>query len=142
MMPMTDTELKGKVAIIDQEKRTITLKDPEGILHPFTWTEPLDVVMRKWKEGYYLTITHDGEILKNAKYWQEGKDSFPKNQGSGRPFTPRNEKPTAYESAFKSCVELVRPEDFKGLDYAARVAAVRTEAEKIGDWILQKGGIS
>ena len=80
---MTESELKGKVTIISMEKRQITLKDTDGILHPFTWTEPLDVVMRKWKEGYYLAVKYDGSILKNASYWQEGKDAFPKQQGTG-----------------------------------------------------------
>ena len=96
---MTEAELKGKVATISMEKRQITLKDTDGILHPLTWTEPLDVVMRKWKEGYYLVVKYDGDVLKNASYWQEGKDAFPKAQppGSGYRGQPKNDKAIIHE---------------------------------------------
>jgi hypothetical protein len=142
---MTEKEFKGKVSAIDPAARILTMKDESGAPHIFKWTEPLDIVMNKWKAGYYITLKYDGDtyFLKNATYWQESKDKFPKTQpGGGRPYTPKNDKPMAYESAFKSCVELVRDTDFPGMDYAERVEAVRKEADKIGKWIVTEGGAS
>jgi hypothetical protein len=51
-----------------------------------------------------------------------------------------NEKPMAYESAFKSCTELVRDTDFQDLTYEQRIKAVLDQAEIVGDWIVRKGG--
>jgi hypothetical protein len=142
---MTEQEFKGKVSAIEMKERKLSMKDETGAPHIFKWTEPLDIVMQKWKAGYYLTLKYDSDtyLLKNATYWQEGKDTFPKTQsGGGRPYAPKNDKPMAYESAFKSCVELVRDTDFPGMGYAERVEAVMKEADKIGKWIVNEGGAS
>ena len=108
----TDMKFQGKLNTIDQDKRSLTLKTPEGILVPFKWEAPLDVIMKRWQPGYYLSITHVGELLKSASYWQEGKDVFQKNQprgfGGGRTYTPRNEKPIIYQVAYKEACETVR----------------------------------
>jgi hypothetical protein len=142
--PMTETEFKGKVSAIDPAVRILTMKDESGAPYIFKWTEPLDVVMNKWRTGYYLTLKYESDtyFLKNATYWQEGKDQWPKGQqgSGGRPYTPKNDKPMAYESAFRSCVELVRDTDFPGMAFAERVEAVRKEADKIGKWIVTEGG--
>lgn len=144
-----DIVLNGKCVAMDVTTRTFKMKDTDGTEHPFKWTEPLDVVMvrngeAKWKSGYYLAVTYnpDTHTVKNVAYWQEGKDKFPKTAtgGGGRPYQPRNEKPMVYESAFKSCVDLVRPDDFVGMNYAERVEAVRIEADKIAKWIVVNGG--
>ena len=82
----------------------------------------------------------DRELLSDVKYAERPAGQRKGGYGGGRPYTPRNEKPMIYESAFKSCAELVRPDDFKGMDYAARVEAVRVEAEKIAKWIVRDGG--
>jgi len=135
-------EFKGKVSAIDYEKRIIAMKDEQGAQHPFKWTEPLDVVMQKWKPGFYLALKYDEEtyVLKSTSYWQEGKDVWPKGDKGGYKGQPRNEKPMIYESAFKTCAELVRPDDFEGFNYAARVEAVRVEADKIAKWMITNGG--
>jgi hypothetical protein len=109
----TDMKFQGKLNTIDQDKRSLTLKTPEGILVPFKWEAPLDVIMKRWQPGYYLSITHVGELLKSASYWQEGKDVFQKNQprgfgGVGRSYTPRNENPIIYQVAYKEACETIR----------------------------------
>jgi hypothetical protein len=135
--PVSDTELKGKVTVFSSEKRQITLKDVDGILHPFTWTEPLDIIMRKWKEGYYLKITHEGYILKNASYWQEGKDAFPKTHppgSGGRPFTPRNEKPIIYQVCFKEACAMAREIMIRNTSFPPEL----DPANSLMDWALER----
>jgi hypothetical protein len=144
---MTEKEFKGKVFLIDMEKRTITMKDDGGAVHPFKWTEPLDVVMRKWKAGYYLTLTHDADtyLLKNAVYWQEGSAVFPKPTG-GKSFAPRNEKSMIFESVFKSCCDLAQtnPEDFKQTSikgsYEQKMDRIWSVAKKISLEIIKESG--
>jgi|WetSurMetagenome_2_1015567.scaffolds.fasta_scaffold669403_2 hypothetical protein len=89
---MTDLEMKGKVSAIDTGKCQVTMKDELGVLHIYQWTEVLDVVMRKWKVGYYLDIKYDADtyLIKSATYWQEGKDVFPKDVKAFQ--KPRNER--------------------------------------------------
>jgi hypothetical protein len=88
---MTDIEFKGKVSAIDTQKRILHIKDEKGTNAILEWTDVLDVVMHKWKPGYYLVLKYDADtyIIKSASYWQEGKDTFPKEKGN---FKPRNEK--------------------------------------------------
>jgi hypothetical protein len=141
---MTDIDLNGKVTAIDPAARTITVKDTQGAPHPFKWTEPLDVIMRKWKEGYYLTLKYDADTytLKNAVYWNEGKDAFPKQQGGGRPYAPRNEKPMIFESVFKSCCDVAAPgESWKSGDtYEQKMERIWQVAKKISLEIVQLSG--
>ena len=72
---MTDNpqipEFKGKVSRIDPDQRIIQMKDADDIIHPFKWTEPLDVVMCRWKPGYYLAVKYDEKtsVIKHAEYW-------------------------------------------------------------------------
>ena len=141
-----DIPLEGKCTFMDAATRTFKMKDIGGAEHPFKWTEPLDVVMLKngearWKVGFYLTVTFnpDSHVVKNVAYWNEGKDKFPKEK-KGYGGQPRNEKLMVYESAFKTCTELVRPDDFPGKSYSDRVEMVRIEAHKIARWIITEGG--
>jgi hypothetical protein len=113
---MTDVELKGKVSAIDVQKRQLTMKDELAVLHIYQWTAELDVVMQKWKPGYYLDLKYDADtyIIKAAKYWQEGKDVFPKD--SGKAFQPkRNERLIVVQVLIKAYTDLVlmsfNPED-------------------------------
>jgi hypothetical protein len=112
---MTDVELKGKVSAIDVQKRQLTMKDELGVLHIYQWTAELDVVMQKWKPGYYLDLNYDADtyIIKAAKYWQEGKDVFPKDT---KPYQkPRNERLIVVQVLIKAYTDLVfmsfNPED-------------------------------
>jgi hypothetical protein len=112
---MTDLEVKGKVSAIDFQKRQLTMKDELGVLHIYQWTDVLDVVMRKWKVGYYLSITYDADsyIIKNSTYWQEGKDVFPKDVKAFKP--QRNERLIVVQVLVKAYTDLVlmsfNPED-------------------------------
>jgi hypothetical protein len=112
---MTDVELKGKVSAIDQQKRQVTMKDELGVLHIYQWTAELDVVMQKWKPGYYLDLKYDADtyIIKAAKYWQEGKDVFPKDVKAFQ--KPRNERLIVVQVLIKAYTDLVfmsfNPED-------------------------------
>ena len=141
---MTESELKGKVTIISMEKRQITLKDTDGILHPFTWTEPLDVVMRKWKEGYYLAIKYDGSILKNASYWQEGKDAFPKPQ-SGYKGQPRNDKAIILQCCLKVAADVRMTAWGTPLntiaEYQVVMAGITAEAIKAARELCKEAGV-
>ena len=140
---MTDIELNCRVTAIDEGTRTITVKDVQGASHPFKWTEPLDVVMRKWKAGYYLTLKYDPDTysLKNAVYWNEGKDTFPKQQGSGKQYVPKNEKPCVFESVLKSCCDQAEPTDFMGGEsYEKKMDRIWQVAKKISLEIVQLSG--
>jgi hypothetical protein len=139
---MTDKEFKGKVSEIDQNTRTVTMKDELGAVHPFKWTEPLDVVMQKWKPGYYLTLKHDADtyLLKSAVYWQEGKDVFPKSQGSGKSYAPRNEKPVIFESVFKTCSDAFALSNEAGESYEKKMDRIWAVAKKISCEIVQLSG--
>jgi hypothetical protein len=113
---MTDLEVKGKVSAIDTGKRQLTMKDELGVLHIYQWTDVLDVVMQKWKPGYYLDLKYDADtyIIKAAKYWQEGKDVFPKDIGKAFQ-KPRNEKLIVVQVLIKAytdlCLMSFNPED-------------------------------
>jgi hypothetical protein len=142
---MTESELKGKVTIISMEKRQITLKDTDGILHPFTWTEPLDVVMRKWKEGYYLAVKYDGSILKNASYWQEGKDAFPKTQGTGYKGQSRNDKAIILQTCMKEAADIrvtawASPPGSRA-EYQTIMEEITTEAIKASRELCKEAGV-
>jgi hypothetical protein len=102
--------LNGKCTAIDPTTRTFTMKEVDGTETPFKWTEPLDVVMRKWKAGYYLSVQYDPDThtVKNVKYWQEGKDQFPREKGRGGQYQSRNEKLIVYQTCYKECCETVR----------------------------------
>ena len=102
---MTDLEFKGKVSAIDTGKRTLSMKDETGVLHIYQWTEVLDVVMRKWKPGYYLELKYDADkyLIKSAFYWQEGRDVWPKEKGN---FKPRNERLIVTQMLIKTWTEL------------------------------------
>jgi hypothetical protein len=159
---------EGNVTEIDLENRCILIEDRNG--SPFMklfWkltqesfdNKPTVLFnqIRKLQKGYYVAPVIEGvdtsvsgkikeAYLKSLPYKERPAD-FPRAQkkggfggSGGRPYTPKNEKPVCYESAFKSCVEMVRPDDFPGMDYAARVTAVMTQAELVGDWIVRKGG--
>ena len=140
-MTNPEAELKGKVTIISMEKRQITLKDTDGILHPFTWTEPLDVVMRKWKEGYYLAVKHDGDILKNASYWQEGKDAFPKMQGAGYKGQPRNERAIILQTCMKVAADVWIAGSDKSLKYEEVMTKITTEAIRAAKELCKEAGV-
>ena len=147
-------QVEGNVSDIDLDAKFFTLEDRTGkVFIKIYWKPAHEEKMRKQKAGYYEAplVTMEGKtgglqeaVLVDLPYKDRG--DFPRiqkkggNSGGGRPFTPRNEKPMIYESAFKSCVDLVRPDDFKGMDYAARAEAVRIEAEKIAKWMITNGG--
>jgi hypothetical protein len=108
------------------------------------WAGPLNDSMARLKQWFFVSISAE----KSGEYWRvidqtyfKRPDDWPTHQppGGGRP--QRNEKPMAYESAFKSCCELVRDTDFPGLPYADRIKSVLDQAEIVGDWIVRKGGI-
>jgi hypothetical protein len=112
---MTELEVKGKVVINDLQKRAIHIKDIKGTSYVLEWTAELDVVMQKWKPGYYLDLKYDADtyIIKAAKYWQEGKDVFPKDT---KPYQkPRNERLIVVQVLIKAYTDLVfmsfNPED-------------------------------
>jgi hypothetical protein len=112
---MTELELKGKVSAIDMKVRQLTMKDELAVLHIYQWTAELDVVMQKWKPGYYLDLKYDADtyIIKAAKYWQEGKDVFPKDVKAFKP--QRNERLIVVQVLIKAYTDLVfmsfNPED-------------------------------
>lgn len=154
---------EGNVTEIDLENRSMLIEDRAGI--PFMklfWRKvqeefdghPTALInqIRKLKQGYYIAPVI-GEIdesisgkvkeayIKALPYKDRPAD-FPRLQkkpfgGCGR---PRNEKPMAYESAFKSCAELIRDTDFPDMPYADRVEEVRKAAESIAKWIVTEGG--
>jgi hypothetical protein len=157
---------EGNVTEIDLENRSMLIEDRAGV--PFMklfWRKvqeefdghPTALInqIRKLKAGYYVAPVI-GEIdesisgkikeayIKSLPYKDRPAD-FPRSQqkkpfGGGGGGRPRNEKPMAYESAFKSCTELVRDTDFPGMPYADRIKAVLDQAEIVGDWIVRKGG--
>lgn len=105
---MEDKILNGKLESINTEKRQFTIKDVDGVIHPLNWVPVLDVVMQKWKPGYYLAVTMtQDDAVKNVVYWQEGKDKFPKpvRSGGGQ---PRNERIIVLQTCYKECAEMAR----------------------------------
>jgi hypothetical protein len=145
--------VKAAVETIDCQNRVAKAIDEAGIFYILKWRAGyLDEKMVKLKISYYREFSGEmsGEdLILNSVKWIE-KSEIPDwvNQrykksgggGSSRQYVPRNEKPMVYESAFKSCVDLVRPDDFPGMPFSQRVEAVRVEADKIAKWIVQNGG--
>ncbi len=108
---MTDETrmFQGRVGALDYEKRIVTMKDEQGVQHPFKWPVELDVIMQKWKAGYYLPMEYHEEtrVLKSCAYWQEGKDKWPKGQQGSRG-QPRNEALIVYQTVYKTNAENIR----------------------------------
>jgi hypothetical protein len=141
--------VEGQIVLLDKPAHKITLKARDGSQHTFIWAPALDADFSKLNQWWFCKVT--GEHEADVDLWRATAQGFFKrpddwpfakggNSSGGRPYTPRNERPMIYESSFKSCAELVRPDDFKGMDYAARVEAVRMEAEKIAKWMITNGG--
>jgi len=154
---------EGNVTEIDLENRSMLIEDRAGV--PFMklfWHQkqeefdghPTALInqIRKLKPGYYVAPVIDGvdssisgkvkEAYIKALPYKDRPADFPRSQkkpfgGGGR---PRNEKPMAYESAFKSCAELMRDTDFPDMPYEDRVEEVRKAADKIAKWIVTEGG--
>jgi hypothetical protein len=135
--------VQGQIIAIDQGTHTIEVKDKAGVRHPMMWAGPLNDNMARLKQWFFVSISAEksGDLWKviDQTYFKKPED-WPVSQqgGGGRP--QRNEKPMAYESAFKSCTELVRDTDFPDLTYERRIKAVLDQAEIVGDWIVRKGG--
>jgi hypothetical protein len=142
-MPMTDLEFKGKVSAIDTGKRTLSMKDETGVLHIYQWTEVLDVVMRKWKPGYYLELKYDADKyhIKSANYWQEGRDVWPKEKGN---FKPRNERLIVTQMLIKTWTELYFHTDIMACDGALHFDEARKDilnaVEQDIDRVMKIGG--
>jgi hypothetical protein len=142
--------VEGQITAINYEKRGLAVKDKAGDSHPFYWSELFKMVNYKGEplqQWWFVRITaelrtSDDTWWVTAQEYFKKPEDWPKSQahGGGRQFVPRNEKPMAYESAFKTCAELVRPDDFPGMTYDQRVEAVRITADKIARWIVESGG--
>lgn len=140
--------VEGQITFIDAAAHKITVKDSKGASTTFVWPGPLHEKFSRLQAWWFTRIT--GEYLKDDDIWKaisqdyfKRPDDWPASQhtgGGGRSYVPRNEKPMAYESAFKSCADLVRDTDFPGLTYEQRVAAVVAEADKVAKWIVTEGG--
>lgn len=140
---MTDIESKGKCQILDPAARTFTIKEVDGTINPFKWVAgPLDDVMKKWKVGFYLTVKYDPDTrtVKNVTYWQEGKDQFPKQQGGGKQYVPKNEKPMIFESVLKTCSDAFIQDAGKAISYEKKMEAIWSVAKKISLEIIKESG--
>lgn len=148
---MEDKILNGKLESINTEKRQFTIKDVDGVIHPLNWVPVLDVVMQKWKPGYYLAVTMtQDDAVKNVVYWQEGKDKFPKpvRSGGGQ---PRNERIIVLQTCYKECAEMARqnlilsPNSFEGQTMDAVLNAhmdwVVERAKADADELCRHGGV-
>ena len=134
---MTDPLIiNGKCNAIDPTAKTFTMREVDGTETPFKWTEPLDMIMRKWKAGYYLTVEYDSDshLVKNVKYWQEGKDKFPRpEKGNRGNWQPRNDKAIMLQVCYKEACETARvhllqlSEPFE-----------ETECERVMDWAVAR----
>lgn len=127
--------LEGAFGYIDMEKKTAAFKTEEFSVQVI-WAQHLNEKMAKFKSGYKARITYEHAGVLNTLI--EVVSLFKKG-GSGGNYQPRNEKPMAYESAFKSCCELVRDTDFPDMPYADRVKEVRKAADEIAKWIVTDG---
>jgi hypothetical protein len=142
--------VEGQITFVDPAAHKITVKDRAGASHTFIWPPALHDKMSQQKQWWFIKAT--GEHQADVDLWKlvstdffKRPDDWPagnggKGFGGNRPYTPRNEKPMVYESAFKSCADLVRDTDFPGMSYADRVEQVRIAAEKVAKWIVTEGG--
>lgn len=147
--PSNSTGLKtveGQIVFINPEQHKVTVKDRAGESHTFIWPPAMHEKMSGLKQWWFAKLTgeHEADVglwRLTAQDFFKRPDDWPFQKGGGKGnWQPRNEKPMAYESAFKTCAELVRPDDFPGMAYANRIEAVRTEADKIAKWIVESGG--
>ena len=145
--PVKEEALKvveGQITAIDYGTHEITVKDRAGESHKMVWTKAIDERMAKLKQWWFCKIMAE----KDGDFWKvmdqtffKRPDDWPQSaKGGGGNYQPRNDKPMAYESAFKSCCELVRDTDFPDMPYADRVKEVRKAADEIAKWIVTDGG--
>lgn len=97
-------ELIGKIAVIELPKRHLVVMDRDMILHPYTCSVPLDVVLQKQKVGYFVKISSEGDICKKIEYTPRPAD-WP-FKAAGKPFVPRNERLIVIQSMCKLGAEV------------------------------------
>jgi hypothetical protein len=140
-------QTEGQIVAINHDKRGLAIKDKAGDTHPFYWSEKVKMTNNKGeplKQWWFIKVV--AEKQKDDTWWITSQgyfqrpDDWPTTGGRKPAYQPRNEKPTIYESAFKTCAELVRIDDFPGKSYAERIESVRIEADKIARWMVTESG--
>ncbi|MFA5379954.1 MAG: hypothetical protein WC455_29610 [Dehalococcoidia bacterium] len=114
-------KIDGEIININPEKRNLALRslDEKGyeITTLFVWREnrDLDQAAIKQKPGWYVTVTYEaqGEInhAQDIKYCDRPASMKKKtgySGGSGKTYTPRNEKPGIYGCCYKEACETMR----------------------------------
>lgn len=152
--PSSPLSIKAAVDTIDCPTRTAKMIDEAGIFYILKWSQGyLDDKMGKLKVGYYREFTVEKQAddtyrLTTVK-WVDQKD-IPawvgqryKSQGHGGgkpPYVPKNEKPMVFESVFKTCADLVGPDDFKGKTYEEKLHVIWVRAKEISLEIIKESG--
>jgi hypothetical protein len=139
-------EISGKLsADPDLTERKFMIKDVTDAPHPFSFPAELDPVMKKWKAGYYLTVTYDSEtrMAKNVTYWQEGKEEWAKahqNQG-GSKGKSRNERAIILQCCLKVAADVWISDSDKTLKYEDVMVKITGEAIKAAGEIFKAAGV-
>ena len=145
--PTDIKEFQGRVKSIDLNKRTLIMEDESDVDHPFHWPDLLDDLMKRWREGFYLTITYHDEtyLIKNASYWQEGKEVWAKlrpqqkGYGGGK---PRNERIIAMECCIKVAADIWIAGSDKSLKYEEVMKKITAEGIKAAEELCKAGGVT
>jgi hypothetical protein len=133
-------EIIGKITTIDPVKGTLVVDSWDGkymSTHPFHIMPELDVVLRKQKPGYFVQISHDGELARGIKFANKPAD-WPQGKGN---FKPRNERLIVVQVLVKAYTDLVlmsfNPEN---MDFDIARKLVLDAVEQDIDRVMKIGG--
>lgn len=137
---MMTEETIGKITTIDPVKGVLVIDSWDGKFmstHPFHIVPELDVVLRKQKPGYFVQITHEGELAKNIKFANK-PDNWPQGKGT---FKPRNEKLIVVQVLVKAYTDLYThsmiPDE---VDFNAGRKVILDAVEQDIDRVMKIGG--
>jgi hypothetical protein len=99
------TEIIGRIAGANLEKKQIVLSDKDGILKMYSYPEVLDVVAQKQKQGWYVKLTlDDAQLIKKIEY--AAKPEWAGSPSTKSNFKPRNERLIVLQSMCKLGAEV------------------------------------
>jgi len=101
------TEIIGRIAGANLEKKQIVLSDKDGILKMYSYPDVLDVVAQKQKQGWYVKLTlDDAALIKKIEYAAKPEWAGPSSTKGN--IKPRNEGLIVHQTTYKECCETAR----------------------------------
>ena len=136
------TEIIGRIAGANLEKKQIVLSDKDGILKMYSYPDVLDVVAQKQKQGWYVKLTlDDAQLIKKIEYAAKPEWAGPSSTKSN--FKPRNERLIVVQVLIKAYTDLYNYSVAPGeIDFNDAREYILKAVEQDIDRVIKIGGSS